>query len=161
MFGLTAALILHASTLVAADNDTTVSYASYAEARQKTVESGSPLVVLVGADWCPHCVKMQQEVIPQIRRKGLLRKVLFAVVDLDRERTLGQQLTGGGPVPQLLMFRRTTDGWKKRRLVGGQSVGTVGRFIDQGLKLDEQAKQSEQTPVSTASQARASAPKPH
>ncbi len=153
MYGLTAAaLIVQASVLFATDSDHDAP--SYAEARKKTVESGKPMVVLVGADWCPHCVKMKETIIPQVRRKGLLRRVLYAVVDLDHERTLGQSLTGGGPVPQLIMFRKTTSGWKKRRLVGGQSVNTVQRFIDQGLKLDEQAKQSSHAPVSTASQAK-------
>jgi len=100
------------------------------------------MVVLVSADWCPACVAMKKQVIPQVTKRGLLKKVVYAVVNLDRERVLGRQLTGGGPIPQLIMFRKTTGGWKRRKLIGGQGVGTVENFIGEGIKLDESTKKS-------------------
>jgi hypothetical protein len=65
---------------------------------------------------------MKNSVIPEVRRQGGLHRVAFAQVDMDQEQELGTQLTGGGPLPQILMFRKTAQGWKLRRLVGGQDA---------------------------------------
>lgn len=133
MTGLSLALILQAS-FTATGSET------YAEARRVTTETGRPLVVMVGADWCPACQEMKQIVLPQVRQTGVLRRVVFAIVNLDHEKALGRRLTRGGPVPQLLMFRKSSDGWRLRRLVGCQSVDAVETFIDKGIKLDEAAR---------------------
>ncbi|MFW5692962.1 MAG: hypothetical protein ACOCWL_01980, partial [Thermoguttaceae bacterium] len=53
---------------------------------------------------------------------------------------LAKRLTGGGPVPQLVMFRKTEQGWVRRKLIGRQSVEVVERFIEQGIALDEADK---------------------
>ena len=115
---------------------------NYADAHRKTTKTGRPMVVLVGADWCPACKTMEKKVIPQVKRRGVLRRVAFAIVNLDRERRLGRQLTRGGPIPQLIMYRRTGSGWKRRTLIGGQSVDKVASFIDEGVKLDAQEKEA-------------------
>ena len=110
---------------------------SYAEAHRQTLQTGRPMVVMVGAEWCPACKAMEANVIPQIRKGGLLRRVAFALVDLDRDGEIGRKLTAGGPIPQLIVFRKTTDGWKNRRLIGNQSVETVEEFIGQDLTATE------------------------
>ena len=95
------------------------------------------MVVMVSAEWCGACQVMKREVVPQIKEKGLLKKVSFAIVDLDKQRKLGQTLTHGGPIPQLLMYRKAPDGWRLSRLIGRQSTSDVVSFIDRGLKRDE------------------------
>ncbi len=120
---------------------------TYAEAHKETTETGRPMVVMVGADWCPACVTMKDSVLPQIRQRGTLRRVAFATVNYDREQTLAEQLTQGGPIPQLLMFRRTPAGWRLRRLVGGQSAETIESFIDEGVKLSQQTEKAKTAPA--------------
>jgi len=120
--------------LVAANGET------YAEACKVTREKGCPLVVMVGATWCPACQEMKNRVIPKVRRQGALRKVAFALIDLDEEQELGARLTDGGPVPQILMFRKTAEGWKLRRLVGGQNAQAVEEFIAQGIEEHSKAR---------------------
>jgi len=107
---------------------------SYADAHKETTETGRPMVVMVGADWCPACQVMKNTILPEVRKRGILRKVAFALVNLDREGELGGQLTGNGPIPQLLVYRRTADGWRLRRLIGGQDVQTVEKFINEGVQ---------------------------
>lgn len=119
---------------------------TYAEAYRLTAKTGRPMVVMVGAEWCPACKTMEKSVIPQVRRRGRLGRVAFAVVDLDRQGKLGKTLTRGGPIPQLLMFRRAPDGWRLSRLVGGQSVPNVEAFIDAGIKRHE-SQQEETAPA--------------
>jgi hypothetical protein len=41
------------------------------------------------------------------------------------------------------MYRKTRDGWKRSKLVGGQSVRAVEAFIGKGLERDEATKQAE------------------
>ncbi|MGQ9574746.1 MAG: thioredoxin family protein [Thermoguttaceae bacterium] len=117
--------------LIAAGGET------YAEAHRTATHTGRPIVVLVGADWCPACRQMTEQVVPQVRQRGLLRRVAFAFVNLDREKELGGLLTGNGPIPQLLMFRRTPEGWRLRRLIGVCDAQTMERFIRQGIELDQ------------------------
>jgi len=117
---------------------------SYGEAHRETTETGRPMIVLVGAEWCPACVTMKDEVVPRLKQRGILRKVAFAAVDLDRQRQLGRKLTEGGPIPQLIMFRKTSDGWRRRTLIGGQSEKAVSNFIAEGIRLDEEARKGEE-----------------
>ena len=130
MSSLTAALFLHASLLGAGGN-------TYADAHRETVETGKPLLVMVGADWCGPCQQMKKSILPQVGKHGLLNQVAFAHVNADQESELARKLTGGGPVPQLVMLRKTDDGWRKRKLIGGQSVDTVEKFIREAVTQNE------------------------
>ena len=58
------------------------------------------------------------------------------MVNPDRDKELADKLIGGGPIPQLVMFRRKGDGWVRKNLVGGQSVEAVEEFIKEGLARD-------------------------
>ena len=135
MTSLTLATLLHVS--VAA-----VGAHSYSDAHRATTKTGKPMVVMVSAEWCGPCQKMVKTVLPQVRSHGLLKRVSFAIVNVDREKTLARKLIGGGPVPQLVMFRRTNKGWLRRRLVGAQNTKAVETFIKQGIAADEVAKKA-------------------
>jgi thioredoxin-like negative regulator of GroEL len=110
---------------------------SYAEAHRQTLQTGQPMVVMVGAEWCPACKAMEANVLPEMRSRGLLRRVAFALVDLDRDGEIGRKLTAGGPIPQLIVFRKTANGWKNRRLIGNQPIETVEEFISEDVQASE------------------------
>ena len=155
MTGLTLVAIVQASIIMTTNTN------SYSDARKDSDTTGRPMIVLVGAEWCPACVEMKNNVIPKMKRGGLLRKVAFAVVDLDRQKKLGRELTGGGPIPQIIMYRKTREGWRRRRLIGGQSVKTLSAFIEEGVRL---GKESEKTKPQEKDKPEAKAqpsPKPH
>jgi thioredoxin-like negative regulator of GroEL len=120
-------------TLLASGSDAS---ASYADAHREMNKTGKPLVVMVGTDWCGPCQTMKRSVLPKVREHGLFRKVSFAIVNADREQKLARQIIGGGPVPQLVLYRRTHQGWFRRKLVGSQSVETVEKFIQEELAQD-------------------------
>jgi thiol-disulfide isomerase/thioredoxin len=113
---------------------------TYSEAHKATTEKGYPLVVVVGASWCPACQELKSKVIPELKRHGVLHDVAFAQVDLDEEKELATKLTEGGPIPQIVVYRKTPVGWRLRRLVGGHDVRTVEQFILQGVSGEEQAR---------------------
>jgi thioredoxin-like negative regulator of GroEL len=122
---------------------------TYDAAHQITTETGKPMVVMVGTDWCGPCQMMKKKILPKVRENGMLQKVAFAVVNADRESDLAKKLTGGGPIPQLVMFRKTPEGWMRRKLVGGQTVESVEDFIKEGLSLDQAEKSVSGEPAQT------------
>jgi thioredoxin-like negative regulator of GroEL len=122
--------------LSAADVTPAAAPETYAAAHRTTVKTGKPMVVMVSTDWCPPCQVMKKKILPRVRQRGLLRRVAFAMVNPDRDGELAEQITGGGPIPQLVMFRKTPRGWLRSKLVGGQTVEAVEQFINDGLASD-------------------------
>jgi len=139
MTALTFAALLQASVLATGAE-------TYAYAHRATAETGQPMVVMVGADWCPACQAMEQNIIPQVRQRGIFRRVAFAIVNVDRERELATQLTSGGPIPQLITFHKTSVGWRRRVLIGGQTVETVESFIGEAVQANVAAAPKPQAP---------------
>lgn len=123
VLSVTLTVLLQAS-LSASAND-----ATYAAAHRVQAETGRPLVVLVGTDWCPACRQMKDRVIPQARRRGLLGRVAFAMVNADQDRALARKIMRGGSIPQLVMFEKTAGGWKRTQLTGAQSVEQIESMI--------------------------------
>jgi thioredoxin-like negative regulator of GroEL len=134
VMGNLALTVILNGTILAAGGDT------YAKAYYATTRTGCPMVIMVGAEWCPACNTMKRNVVPQIKQRSVFSQVSFAVVDLDREQALGTQLTRGGPIPQLLMYRKTRTGWKLSRLTGAHSLHVVETFIQAGVERDRAAK---------------------
>jgi thioredoxin-like negative regulator of GroEL len=96
-------------------------------------DSSRPLVVLVGADWCPACQAMKTSVLPQVQQLGGLNHVAFAMVNVDRESSIAKELMQGNSIPQLVMFVKTEKGWSRQQLTGNQSVSAVQGFVAQGV----------------------------
>jgi thioredoxin-like negative regulator of GroEL len=137
MTSLIVAAVLQSAILATGVDATPISSESYTEASQAVEKTGKPLVVMVSTDWCPPCQTMKKKVMPQVREGGALRKVVFAMVNPDRDHDLAEKLIGGGPIPQLVMFRKKGDGWVRKALVGGQSVESVEQFIKEGVDADK------------------------
>jgi thioredoxin-like negative regulator of GroEL len=117
--------ILLATMLVA----TPLPTETYTNAREIVTKTEQPLVILVSTDWCRPCQKMKRIILPAIHARGILKKVIFATVNPDQEKDLADRLTEGGPIPQLLLFRKTHDGWVRKKLIGEQTVESVEEFI--------------------------------
>ena len=140
------AIIVHAALVLSGGGATPAGGESYAEARRTTVATGKPMVVMVSTDWCPPCQVMKKTILPRVRKRGLLRKVAFAMVNPDHNAELAEKITGGGPIPQLVMFRKTAQGWMRRKLIGGQTVEAVEQFINEGLASDKADKKVQPAP---------------
>ncbi|HIQ22263.1 MAG TPA: thioredoxin [Planctomycetes bacterium] len=126
---------------------------SYAQAHQVSTTTGRPMLVMVSASWCTACRQMEVEVLPKLRRRGLFGRVVFAVVDVDKERKLAEKLIQGGPIPQLILFRRSGRTWFRRRLIGRHNVETVEAFVDDALRKDtgSPARRTVSTPAPAGS----------
>ena len=86
---------------------------------------------------------MKRTILPRVGQRGLFRKVAFTVVNPDHDSELAEKITGGGPIPQLVMFRKTTQGWMRTKLIGSQSVEAVEDFINEGLASNEAEKKAD------------------
>jgi thioredoxin-like negative regulator of GroEL len=104
---------------------------TYQEAYRQTQQSGRPLLVLVGADWCPGCRTMKNATLPALQTAGRLEDVIVTQVNCDRESELADRLMRGGSIPQLILFTQTKDGWRRHQLTGAQSPASVRTFLDQ------------------------------
>ena len=123
---------------------------TYTDAHQTTMKTGKPMLVMVSTEWCPACQVMKRRIMPLVRERGLLSRVAFATVNPDQEGELSRQLIGSGPIPELVMYRKTPRGWIRRVLVGGQSVETVEQFINQGTIADDDAAKNPEATKSKA-----------
>jgi thioredoxin-like negative regulator of GroEL len=93
-----------------------------------------PLLVLVGATWCPGCQTMKQTVLPSLERAGGMRDVTFATVDADSDRDVASQLMRGSAIPQLIVFAKTPDGkWHRDQITGQTSADQVKSLIARAL----------------------------
>jgi thiol-disulfide isomerase/thioredoxin len=108
---------------------------SYEQAYDDTRASGRPLVVLVGADWCPGCRTMKHAVLPRIETSGRLAGVNYVEVDTDRRGHLADQLMRGGTIPQLIIFSQSADGrWHREQLTGAASEASVTAVIQRAVE---------------------------
>ena len=85
---------------------------TYDEAYKQAETNGQPILVLVGADWCPGCRTMKAGVLPKLQAGGKLKGINFAQVNTDESATLAGHLMRGNSIPQLIVYAKTEKGWQ-------------------------------------------------
>lgn len=134
MTGLAATVLLQAALL-------TTGAQPYDEAFKDHEQNGKPLMVLVGADWCPACVTMKTGTLARMERSGKLRKVAFSVLNTDRDSKVAKSVMRGGSIPQLIMFTRNAEGkWDRQQLTGAQSEQAVEAMVTEAVTRTAQAE---------------------
>ena len=107
----------------------------YADAYKESVAKDKPLMVVVGAPWCPACNVLKDTTIRTMARSGELDAVSIAMINRDKDPELAQQLTDGVKMlPQIIVFTKSNTGsWKRRRLMGYQPRQPVRTLIRRAL----------------------------
>ncbi len=118
---------------------TAVDSTDYKTAFQQADTTGRPLVVLIGADWCPGCQVMKHQTIPALQRSGKLDGVAFVNLDCDKNPALANKLMHAQSIPQLLIFRKTDTGWKRSQIIGAQSEDEVTNLISKAVQMQKAA----------------------
>lgn len=146
MSGLAMGWVLQAAMLVSGAD-------SYETAMKTAQENGQPLVVLVGADWCPGCVTMKNSTIPSMARAGQLKGVQYVAINYDQNPTLARKLMRGNTIPQLIVFSKTEKGWHREQITGATGSGSVAGLIKRAadVAIAEPAKKAETKVVSETS----------
>jgi len=103
----------------------------YTLAYKKSVEQNKPLMVVVGAPWCPACTVLKNSTIMPMAATGELDEVSVAVINKDDDPELVEQLTKGEKMlPQIIMFTKNdTGGWNRQLLKGFQPKQPVRSLI--------------------------------
>ena len=115
---------------------------AYERAFQEAQTRKQPLIVLVGATWCPGCQTMKQSVMPQMARRGELKNVSYATVDADAEPELAGSLMRGGAIPQLIVFHQEAGKWVREQIIGETSEAEVRRLIGRALTSQDKRVES-------------------
>ena len=123
MTSLAIAAVLQTAVLAAPPQDATTA------AYNRSMQTGRPLVLLFGAEWCPACKVMQNQILPKVRQRGGMRDVEYAYVDIDQKPALAKRLLRGGSIPQLVRFDRQGDKWTPRYMIGAHQPEQVIQFL--------------------------------
>jgi thiol-disulfide isomerase/thioredoxin len=138
MTGITLAALLQVSLAVAdMPKATSAPVATPYDQAMKSAESGKPILILIGADWCPYCKVVQRDVLPVLQERGLMEKVIYVYLDYDRDRQLVGKTLRGEIIPEMIMFRKTEGGWKRSDISGSYKVAEIEPFIKANLKEAE------------------------
>lgn len=116
---------------------------AYAKAFQDAQDRNQPLIVLVGATWCPGCQTMKQSVMPRLARSGGLSEVSYATVDADAEPALAGSLMRGSAIPQLIVFHQAGGKWQREQVIGATSEAEVKRLIARAVAKQDKDKPAE------------------
>lgn len=111
----------------------------YSEAYKLSQGNDQPLVVLVGADWCPGCVTIKGSVLPSLMRRGKLRHVQLAIVNTDEDPALARRLMRGTSIPQLIVFSRADTGWQRQQFTGPQAEAQIAAAIARAVENQSKA----------------------
>ncbi|TWU42028.1 thioredoxin family protein [Novipirellula artificiosorum] len=111
----------------------------YATAYQESLRENKPLMVVVGAPWCPACNVLKNSTIKPMAQTGELDDVCVAVIDKDQDPELVEQLTRGEKMlPQIILFTKTGSGqWNRSRLMGFQPKQPIRSLIQKAI-MDRQ-----------------------
>lgn len=112
--------------------------APYQAALKDAQSHQRPLLVLVGATWCPGCQTMKQTVLPTLQRQGGMSDVTYTTVDADTDRDVASQLMRGSAIPQLIVFAKTPDGsWHREQITGETTAANVKSLIARALTVQK------------------------
>ena len=107
---------------------------NYSEAYAQSVREQKPLMVVVGAPWCPACNVLKETTLRPMAKTGELDAVSLAVINRDKDPELAQQLTKGEKMlPQIIVYTPERGTWKRRKLMGYQPKQPIRNIIRRAL----------------------------
>jgi thiol:disulfide interchange protein len=101
----------------------------YEAAYRKARDERKPLLILVGADWCPACKTLKADTIVPMKESGALKEVVYTQLDKDAHPELASEVMQGKLLPQLVVFTQSDAGWKRFSLTGMQTESRVKELI--------------------------------
>ncbi len=114
---------------------------TYEEAIQQSQKESKPILILIGAKWCASCELMKRDTIEPMKSAGELKDVIVTYVDKDERPELAQQLMKGETLPQVVMFCKDSDQWRRLSLTGMQNKNRMQELLARAKPAgDQQSK---------------------
>lgn len=102
---------------------------TYEEAMQQAQKENKPILILVGAKWCSSCEVMKRDTLEPMKESGELKGVVVTYIDKDERPELAQQLMKGETLPQIVVFAKEADQWKRLSLTGMQTKSRMQELL--------------------------------
>ncbi len=122
MTGLAVSVVLQAAMLATGAQP-------YSQAYNALIADGKPMLVVVGADWCPACQTMKKGALARMERQGKFEDVSYVALNSDHHPELASKIGSGGMIPQVILYEKTANGFRRRQLTGAQSEGALHSLI--------------------------------
>lgn len=90
----------------------------YSQAYYSAGLAEKPMLVVIGADWCPACVDLTNNVIEPLAKSNKLKDINVVYLDFDKNPELCRQMMTGNTIPQTIMYRLKNGKWIKRQVTG-------------------------------------------
>ena len=106
-------------------------FGKYKDVSAHARTTGETVFVIVSADWCGPC-KVLKKHIKDLKTSGQLGATRFAVVDIDKERSIAKALMGShGSVPQLLSLKWDSEKgeWRASKIIGCPSKEYLTKWL--------------------------------
>lgn len=114
---------------------------TYEEAIQQSQKENKPILILIGAKWCASCELMKRDTIEPMKSAGELKDVIVTYVDKDERPELAQQLMKGETLPQVVVFCKDSDQWRRLSLTGMQNKNRMQELLARAKPAgDQQSK---------------------
>lgn len=113
----------------------TVPQQNYADAYKRSVMEDKPLMIVVGAPWCPACNVLKDTTLSPMVDSGELDDVSLVMINRDEDPELANQVTNGvRTLPQIIVYSKEETGkWTRRRLVGFQTRQPIRTLIRRAI----------------------------
>lgn len=121
-------------TMVLAVNGVSSKPLSYEEALQQAQKDNKPIMIVVGAKWCAACEMMKRETIEPMKADGKLNDVIVTYLDKDQRPELAQQIMKGETLPQIVMFSKEKDQWRRIAVTGLQNKERMQELLGRVAK---------------------------
>ena len=110
---------------------------TYEAAVNKAQKENKPLLIVVGAKWCASCQIMKRETMDPMKESGALKKVIVTYVDKDERPELAEKLMKGQTLPQVVVFRKDAESWKRFSLTGMQSRDRMTELLGRVMSIPQ------------------------
>ncbi|MEK6248707.1 MAG: thioredoxin family protein [Planctomycetales bacterium] len=123
----------------------------YESAHEQSIESGRPLLVLIGAKWCGACQVMKKRVLPGLAQRGVLDEIHCAEIDLNKDARLAKRVSASTTIPCLILYKKEKDSWRRWELKGLHKGKVVEEFLKKHQAIPiAAAEKKEASPEKTA-----------
>lgn len=107
---------------------------NYEQGFEKAEKEKKALMIFIGARWCASCQVMKRDTMGPMQESGDLKELVVVYIDKDERPELAEQLMKGETLPQVVLFNKEKENWKRFSLTGMQNKSRIGELLQKVFK---------------------------